>query len=311
MGKIELLNKFSRAMNETGFQIKKHSPEIFLVIGSVGVVASAVMACKATTKLSTILDETKETIDKIHETAERAENDECIEYTVEDSKKDLAITYAQTGVKLAKLYGPAVIIGTLSLTSIFASNNILRQRNVALAAAYATIDKSFKQYRGRVIDRFGAELDQELRHNIKAMTVEEVIVDEKGKEKTVKKTVNAVNPNDISDYARVFDKNSDCWEDNPEYNLTFLKAQQRYFNDLLIVKKRVFLNEVYDALGLPRSKAGQIVGWKYDPTNPDIDSVIDFHIYDIYRTDNGEFINGNNPNVLLDFNVDGNVWEDM
>ena len=53
-------------------------------------------------------------------------------YSIEDSKKDLSVVYLQTGVKLAKLYAPAVALGALSITGILASNNILRKRNVAL-----------------------------------------------------------------------------------------------------------------------------------------------------------------------------------
>ena len=101
----ELKNTATRAFYRAGFQLKKHSPEILVVTGVVGTVVSAVMACKATTKVGEILDEAKATIDDIHEMTEIAENNEeyAEKYTAEDSKKDLAIVYVQTGVKLAKL----------------------------------------------------------------------------------------------------------------------------------------------------------------------------------------------------------------
>ena len=130
----EIISKMSRTVSKIGFQLKKHSPEILVVAGVAGTVVSAVMACKATTKISEILDESKDTIDSIHAVSE---NEEMAErYSEEDGKKDLMIVYAQTGLKLAKLYAPAVILGGLSIASILASNNILRKRNIAIAAAY-------------------------------------------------------------------------------------------------------------------------------------------------------------------------------
>lgn len=319
-----IMTKVTGTFNKFGFKLQKHSPEILVIAGVVGVVASAVMACKATTKANDILDETKENIEKIHECSKMAENKELTEeYTEEDAKKDLAIVYVQTGLKFAKLYAPAVILGVLSITSILASNNILRKRNVALAAAYATVDKSFKEYRGRVVERFGEAVDKELKYNLKSKKITETVTDEKtGESKKVKKEVYVVNPSDISEYARFFDKYTmdeqgntiinSCWNSDNEYNLMFLKALERYANDLLISKGRLFLNDVYKMLGLPSTKAGQIVGWVYDPDNPEHkgDNYVSFGLY----SDNlsySDFVNGFDPAILLDFNVDGNIWDLM
>jgi len=193
--KTEIMKSVNGVTSKAVMKLKKHSPEILVVAGIAGTVVSAVLACKATTKVAEILDETKGTLDTIHEGMETgAINGQ--EYTTEDGKKDTVVVYAQTGMKLAKLYGPAIILGTLSITSILASNNILRKRNVALGAAYAAIDKSFKEYRGRVIERFGEQVDAELKYGIKAKKFEEIEVDpETGKEKKVKKTVMVADPN--------------------------------------------------------------------------------------------------------------------
>ena len=165
--KTEIMKSVNGVASKAVMKLKKHSPEILVVAGIAGTVVSAVLACKATTKVAEILDETKGTLDTIHEGMETgAINGQ--EYTTEDGKKDTVVVYAQTGMKLAKLYAPAIILGTLSITSILASNNILRKRNVALGAAYAAIDKSFKEYRGRVIERFGEQVDTELKYGIKA-----------------------------------------------------------------------------------------------------------------------------------------------
>lgn len=192
--KTEIMKSVNGVTSKAVMKLKKHSPEILVVAGIAGTVVSAVLACKATTKVAEILDETKGTLDTIHDGMETgAINGQ--EYTNEDGKKDTVVVYAQTGMKLAKLYGPAIILGTLSITSILASNNILRKRNVALGAAYAAIDKSFKEYRGRVIERFGEQVDTELKYGIKAKKFEEIEVDpETGKEKKVKKTVMVADP---------------------------------------------------------------------------------------------------------------------
>lgn len=308
MNKNKLITGVSGALHRVGFQFQKHSPEVLVGAGVVGVVVSAVLACKATMKLSGILTESRESVEKIHKVAE----DEALkeEYTEEDRKKDLTITYFQTGVKIVKLYAPSAALCALSITSILASHNILRRRNVALAAAYATVDKSFKEYRSRVVKRFGERVDHELKHNIKAVEVEETVKGEDGKETTVKKTIDVVDPDDpstYSEYARFFDESCPAWEKNAEYNLMFLRGQQQYANDLLRANGYLFLNDVYKMLGIPPTTAGQSVGWIYDPKNPVGDNYVDFGIYDVHRQSKREFVNGYERSILLDFNVDGNI----
>ena len=305
--KNKIFSKISTAFNKAVAKTKKHSPEILVITGIVGVVASAVIACKATTKVDDILDEAKQSIDKVHKCA----NDETLseKYTPEDSKKDLAIIYIQTGIKFIKLYTPSVILGALSIASIVQSTRILRKRNVALAAAYTAVDKGFKEYRSRVVEKFGDEVDKELRYNIKAKVLECVSKDENGNETTSEKEVKVGDPNVVSDYARFFDESCEGWEKDGEYNLYFLKAREAYANDLLRSRGYLFLNEVYDMLGIPRTRAGQIVGWVYDEDNPLGDNYVDFGIYDINREKTIDFVNGYERVILLDFNVDGNILD--
>ena len=304
----EIINSVSYNAHRIGFKIKKASPEIMVVAGVVGVVTSTVMACKATTKVNDILEETRKQVDDVHNVLD-SDVVSADEYTNDDAKKDLAIIYTQTGVKLIKLYAPSVLIGALSITGILASHKILKKRNVALTAAYATIDRSFKEYRGRVVERFGKELDRELRYNIKAQEIEEKTVDKDGNETVEKKTISVVDPNMYSDYARIFDNGSMGWTKDPEYNLMFLKLQQNQANDRLRAQGYLFLNDVYDMLGIPRTKAGQIVGWIYDEENPVGDNFVDFGIYDIYNEKACDFVNGRERSIVLDFNVDGNILD--
>ena len=312
MSKVELINSVTRTFHKAKFQFKKHSPEILIVAGVIGTVTSTVMACKATTKVQAVLDKTDKHLEAVRMGAEQGylvdpETNEKVEYTEEDTKKDMAIIYAKTGLEFVKLYGPSVVLGTLSIGSIVTSHHILRTRNVALAAAYTAVDSSFKEYRGRVVERFGEALDRELKYNIKAHEVEEVVVNEKGKEKTVKKTVEVADPNEYSDYARFFDDGCNGWCKDAEMNLMFLRRQQDYANEKLKRQGYLFLNDVYEMLGIPKTRAGHVVGWIYDEKNPVGDNYIDFGIYDMHKARNRDFVNGIERTILLDFNVDGNI----
>lgn len=295
------LNVIKRSACHTGVVLKKHSPEIMIVAGSVGAVTAAVLACRATLKATEVLKKTREDLEEIHEAREVVGVEE---YTENDYRGDLVRTYVRTGVELVKLYGPAIALGSLSLATMFASNNMLRKRNASLMAAYTTIDGAFRSYRKNVIDEYGAEVDHRLRHGIKKQEIDVVEVDSKGKEKTVKKVVDVMN-DDPSGYARYFDKSCVEWDEDPEYNLSFLKMQQEYCNNLLKTRKHLFLNEVYDLLGIKRTEAGQLVGWLYDEENPTGDNYVDFGIFNIHRKDNRDFVNGYENVILLDFNVDG------
>lgn len=309
--KKDILSNVTRSLNKVKFGVKKHSPEILIVTGVAGVIASAVMACKATTKIGKVADDHKKQINEVHDSLERGYTKSGETYNEEDSKKDLTIIYAQTCLKYAKLYAPAVILGTLSLTAIISSNNILRKRNVALAAAYTAVDKSFKEYRGRVVERFGKDIDRELRYNIKAKEIEETVVDENGEEKKVKKTIEVADPNSYSDYAKIFDESCVGWTKSPEYNLMFLKQQQAHANRLLQQNGILFLNDVYEMLGFQKTQAGQVVGWIYDEEHPIGDNFVDFGIYNLYSEKARDFVNGYERSIVLDFNVDGNVWSLM
>ena len=313
--KFKLPASATRAFHNVGFQIKKHSPEILVVAGVVGTVASAVMACKATTKLHDVLDESKEKIDMFHKGVEdgkvKSEVDGeivVVDYTQEDCTRDIAVTYTQTGLKLAKLYGPAIALGAVSITSILVGHNILRKRNLALAAAYTAVDNGFKQYRGRVVERLGEKMDKELLYNIKAKEVEETVVDEKGKEKTVKKTIEVADPNaGMSPYTICFDETCAGWQRDAEANKFFLHQQQDWANEKLKAQGYLFLNDVYKMIGAKQTKAGQVVGWVYDEKNPIGDNFVDFGVYNIYSEASRNFVNGLEKSIWLSFNVDGDI----
>ena len=322
MKSTELKTKASRAFNRLGLQLKKHSPEILIAVGVAGTVASTVMACKATTKLNTILEDCKTDSKRIHKAKEDGyvkveipgkDGEETIvnhvEYTEEDGNKDLTITYVQTGMKIAKLYAPAVITGVLSLTCIISSNNILRKRNAALIAAYTTLDKSFKSYRKRVAERFGDAVEYEIRHDIKAREVTVTETDENGEEQEITKIVESMNPDLNNEYTRFFDCGQAGWDKDPQVTLCFLMKQQAYANDLLQLRGHLTLNDVYEMLDIPRIKEGYLLGWVYDEKNPVGDNYVDFGLHDGTNTQVNRFVNGDEKTVKLNFNFDGVIYD--
>jgi len=317
MKKTDVLNTVSRTFHKVGFTLKKHSPEILLVTGIVGGVTSAVMACKATTKVGAILEETK---NQVEELRDFSENDELKqkylekygeEFTEQDHKKELAAVYAKTGLEFVKLYGPSIALGALSIGCIFTSHNIINKRYLASAAAYTAVDSAFKDYRKNVVERFGKELDKELKYNIKSKEIKEVIVNEDGTESTVTKTVPVANPGYVSEFTICFDETCDGWNRDAELNKAFLTQTQNWANDKLRSQGHLFLNEVFDMLGKDRTRAGNIVGWVYDPNGENSDGYVDFGIFDIHDEQKRNFVNGLEKSIWLDFNVDGNVLDLM
>lgn len=304
---------FGKFIHKVGFGLKKHSPEILVVTGVVGTVVGTVLACKASTKVNAVLDKTKQDVKAIKEAKEQgfvATPEGNLPYTPADSKKELTAVYTKTGLKLAKLYGPAVAVSGVSIASILGGARIFKKRNIALAAAFTAVDNSFKGYRQRVIERFGEELDKELKYNIQTKEVEEKVVDEQGNEKTVTKTVKVANLDGPSEYARFYDVGQNGWTKNPEQNKWWLLQQQNYANEKLRAHGYLFLNDVYEALGIPKTVAGQAVGWLYDETKGG-DGHVDFGIFNGASPGNRDFVNGYQPTILLDFNVDGPIYEDV
>lgn len=303
MKNIKLPAGINRAVNKVAFKMKKHAPEILVIAGVGGTIVTTVMACKATTKIDEVLAENKEQIAKTKNYVE--ETGFSDKYTEKDYQKDLTVMYTQRGLKLFKLYAPAIAVGTISITAILAGHNVLKKRNVALAAAYEVVNKNFKDYRGRVVDRFGNELDRELRYNIRKEEVEKTVIDEKtGKERTIKEITEIADIDPSSEYAKFFDESCPGWTKDPEYNLMFLRNQQQYANDLLESRGYLFLNEVYEMLGIQRTRQGQVIGWVYDKNVID---KVDFGIYNIANPANRRFVNGYERSILLDFNVDGDI----
>jgi hypothetical protein len=276
-----------RTVAHSALLAQRSSPGVLFGVGIVGMVGSTVLACRATLKMDAVLEETKDKLDTNIDSENRG--------------RDVAVVYVQSSAKVVRLYAPAIILGGVSIAALTKSHNILNQRNAALTAAYAALEKGFHEYRGRVVERYGEETDRDLRYG----TQQVEIVDPDTKKK---KIVKRVGPGDPSIYARFFDYSSSSWSKEPEYNLIFLKCQQNYANDLLHARGHVFLNEVYDMLGLQRSKAGAVVGWILTPDGQ-TDNFINFGVFDDKSDKARDFVNGLEGSILLDFNVDGIIFD--
>lgn len=278
---------------------RKNSPTILFSAGVIGVVGTTVLACRATLKVDDVLDEANEKLEK----AKALRESDHPDYSEKDYNKDVAFIYIRSAVRFTKLFGPAFVLGVTSIGALAGAHNILSKRNMALTAAYAAVEKGFSEYRERVVAEFGEDKDRELRYSTESKT----IVEEKKNGEMKKVNVKRVGPAGSSIYAKFFDETNQSWSPTPEYNRIFLQAKQNYANDMLHARGHVFLNEVYDSLGLERTQAGAVVGWVL---SKDGDNYIDFGIFTRPENDKvRDFVNGLNGAILLDFNVDGTIFD--
>lgn len=279
----------SRSVGTKVLQAKHKSPHVFFAAGVAGVVGATFLACKATLKLEETIDDITEEIKDVKQKPVRSG------YSASDHNKDMMYVYGKGAVKLGRLYGPAVGLGAISIASLTGAHVQLARRNAALTAALAGLTKTYNEYRARVIEEIGAEREKDIYMDVR----NEEFEDEKGK----KKVERVVGPNGFSPYARMFDEANANFLKNAEMNRIWLQVQQQYCNDLLHSRGYIFLNEVYDQIGMEKSKAGQIVGWMLDD---DGDGYVDFGLHEAAAAG---FTAGYEPRVILDFNVDGNIYE--
>ena len=300
------LNKITRFGGKVAISLKAKSPAILMGIGIAGFVGTAVLASKATLHVGDILDEGKENEDKIKGVHEgKLKTKPGTVYTEEDYKRDLIVNRVQTAIKIAKLYAPTVLVGIGATACVLGAHHILSKRNTALIATVAGLTESLNEYRNRVANEFGQDVEDAIYHG----------KDIPGKKKKAKKDSESTDIEAVDDktynmpsmYARIFDETNMNWSKSPEENKFFLQQAQNMFNDRLHAVGYVFLNEIYDVLGFSATPAGQIVGWV---DNSAQDNFIDFGIFDTAACpERSTFINSDNPSILLDFNVDGVIYD--
>lgn len=275
-------------LHRAGFVLSKNAPTILTTAGVAGFIASTVLTIRSTSKAVDALPEISANVAK----AKAMALDE--DFSEQDRQAALVKVYLESSIKLARIYSPTLIVGSASVFCVLHGHGMMMKRQASLLAAYTALDASYKAYRRRIVETIGEEKELELYRSPKLTHPED-------------KTLPCeIDTGDVmpSPYARFFDEVSPNWTRNPEYNLLFLRSQQDYANDRLKAHGFVFLNEVYESLGFPRSQAGQVVGWKI---NSEGDNFIDFGLYSIFDESSRAFVNGVEHTVLLDFNVDGPI----
>lgn len=301
LGFIQKLNKNIRTMK---VKARKNSPEIYMALGVVGVVTGVVLACFETTKLDDVRIKRENRLAEMHDRLDIITED-GIEVVNTELQKETTMIYAKSAFDYVKLYAPAFLVTGTSLGLLVASNVILRRRLFNMTAAYAAVSQSFKDYRGRVSDRFGADIEKEIRYNIQPKEIE--VIDKDGNITT--ETIKVSEIPQYSDFARVYDDGNIGWSKDPMTNLQFLKCQEAAANQRLVQQGYLFVNDVYEMLGFPKIPEGQVAGWIYDEKNPIGDNEIDFGIYNATIAKNRDFINGYERSIMLDFNIDGRILE--
>ena len=321
---MSLLASIKTVANSASFMLKKRAPEILVVLGVAGSITSTVLACKATLNLEDIIDDTKDNLDK----AKKLHNGELklkegASFDDNEYNKFVAQTYAGCAGRLLRIYAPSIVLGGLSIASFVTSYKIMMKRYIAVGAAYATTKKLFDEYRARVVDKYGADEDKQLMLGTSTMKVKEKVIDEgSGKAKTITKEIEVAGDETPLDRTLtvIFCKDTSTeWVPDAEYNYSKLMGEQQLANCDLTANGRVILNDVRDRLGLPKTKAGYRFGWKFEKDNPDGDNAIDFGIREIHSWDKdispdvkNIFDKDKYCNTLyaLEFNCDGDVWED-
>lgn len=305
MKKTELATKASQILVKTKLGIKKHSPEILVATGIGTGIVAAIIACKQTIKANNIVAEAQKSLQNIEDAKELAANNEA-EYTEENEQADRKYIAIQTTVGMVKTYALPVGLGVLSITCILAGHHILKKRNVALAAAYSALSTDFMNYRKRVVDKYGKDVDFMLKNGLEKQIIANKVIDpETGEVKETKEEALTYEGDKLSQYARVFDEvGSTQWTPSADHNRAFLLMEQNYFNERIRTRGYIFLNEVYERLGFRPTKAGSVVGWVYQ--NADYEG-IDFGIFTAHTQKAAEFLEGAEPSIILDFNVQGDI----
>lgn len=306
--------KVKAFLGTVGYTLKKFSPEILLGLGITGVVGGTVLACKATLKYEEILDEHREQMEKVEEALELADAGEA-EYSIEEANKDRRKIMVRTAFKFVKLYGPSASLMATSIGCILCSYRIISKRNVALMAAYKVLEETFNKYRGRVIEELGEARDAHFMYGTETVEDVKTTVDENGKKKKVVEQREEIIPGaNLSGFARMFEPEkpdqyggwhgSTQWSPVHDYNLSFLTAKEQHFNDQLVVKGFVTINDVYSELGFPCTEAGMVCGWRYKSERGD--GYISFRPFGI----DGNWATGKDGDpIVLDFNIDGVIFD--
>ena len=210
--------------------IKKNAGAILSVMGSIGVVATAITAARAAPKAIKLLDDARE----------------------EKGSKLSKIEIAQIGFKT---YLPVGLVSAATITCIMSANVLSRNKQANITSAYALLDQSYKDYRRKVIEIYGEETDHKI--------IEAIAVD-RAKEVRISASYMCDNV-DLS-----LDDSSGkpvLWYE--EYSKRFFEATleqilsaEYHLNRNYILRGCATINEMYDFFGLDPVEWGDDLGWE-------------------------------------------------
>ena len=281
----------------------KHLPEILMITGIASIGTGFVVGCSKSTKLKDVSEQVSIGI----------ENDKTKIENDQDKTLKIIPIYIKNGAKYVKLYWLPVTFELLGIASVAGSYLVQRKRGKELAAAYVALAISSANYRQAVKERYGEEVDKELAYGVKTETIET----QKGK-KTITTENKKVNAPD--DYRITYKKGCPGWVDNELLRESYLYGIEKHCNNILNIKRKLFLNDVYDLLGYPRTQQGQIFGWYIAPDEDLQDNRVIFDITNLSKKQ--WYLEHTNPDdvysetdcppeYFIDFNVECNVLKYM
>lgn len=284
-------------------RISKHAPTILSITASAGVIATGYLAWKAGTRFEDVegrdWDRRKECL----------KNADIIpdEDVPKIDRKNRILFILDT----VRTVAPAAIVGAATITMIYFSNSISKKRLAAMGAAYATLQTAFDGYKRTMVEALGKESVEKILKpklpNVGKSAEEILSSDNKSDAANVSDAVvNSLKA--LSPYARIIaEESSTCWDPNEDYTSQNITAVQLWANRRLERKGHLFLNEVFDQLGLSRTREGAVVGWL---KNGEGDGYVTFGDFDasIYRVPSDDYTRVDS-NFIVDFNVDGVIWD--
>lgn len=278
--------------------VVKHAPTILTGAGTVGLVGTAVLASRATLTYKELIADEVMVITDGPNLMKRNEH-----YTEEEFRKDRIVCYSRIVTKTVKHYAPTIALGVASVAAFWWSHSIQSKRIAGLAAAYTALDTSYRKYKKHVASVIGEESMKKVEEKI----LDDVVFTDEPFE--YDKMAESVIP-EYSPYARIIDENASVWDPSDDITELNIHAQLNYMNDILRTRGYVFLSDVYDALGIPRTPASQVVGWLWKKGEGD--HYISFGDIEGHRI---QFWDDSRrrtvANYLLDFNVDGEIVNEI
>nr|DAX58721.1 MAG TPA: hypothetical protein [Caudoviricetes sp.] len=284
-------------------RISKHAPTILSVTASAGVIATGYLAWKAGTRFE---DVEGRDWDRRKECLRNADTipDEDVP-KIERKNRILFI------LDTVRTVAPAAIVGAATITMIYFSNSISKKRLAAMGAAYATLQTAFDGYKRTMVEALGKEsVDKILKPKLPnaGKSAEEILSSDNKSDAAYVSDAVVNSLKALSPYARIIaEESSTCWDPNEDYTSQNLAAVQLWANRRLERKGHLFLNEVFDQLGLSRTREGAVVGWL---KNGEGDNYVSFGDFDasIYRVPSDDYTRVDS-NFVVDFNVDGVIWD--